>query len=93
MKLNKSQIKQLPIGRSRHIVKLTRLHYPESHSVVEFFGEAEVYIQRREKAYKKLPAGEIVVITAGNSWAEGTEKDIEENGSIVVENYLMEIYD
>ena len=92
MKLTKEDIKKLPSGASQHHVRLTRLHYPEIHNVVVFDGVTDVFIARREKAYKKLPVGQIITITAGTNWAEAGESEIEQNGSIIVEDYLMEIF-
>jgi hypothetical protein len=94
-KLTKDQIKLLPEGVSKQYVKLTRLHWPEPKVVFE--GDKELFIRRREKTLKRgrtiYPAGQIVEITLYNGcWAVADERDIENNGSIVVEDYMMEIF-
>lgn len=67
-------------------VRLTRLYYPSPEVVWE--GECKLYIQRRKD-------GTISVVTPRPeeipvSWAEYSEDDVQHDGSLVCEDYLME---
>lgn len=68
---------------------LTRLTWPIPTLV--FNGPAQLYIQRAPKQ-QGLPERLATITTKEIVWAEGSWNDVLDDGSIVVEDYQMEIF-
>ena len=82
-KLTKDEINKID-GVHSYFVVLTRLYEP--HPVTKYTGMVTFHIQRR-------PNNDIGVLAIRNmNWAEYGIEDIEEDGSCVCEDYLMEIF-
>jgi len=90
-KMTKTEVLSLPEGRELgpYHVKLSRLWEPEPKIMYE--GLSDLYVQRAP-AHKKLPERLACITTQNYTWAEGGAEDVEEDGSIVVEDYEMEIF-
>lgn len=94
IKLNKNEIMGLPEGTEEiFYVKLTRLYDPEPKQVWE--GNSQLYIQRHKiktNIRKELIDAPVVITPRAYDWAEGSYKDVFDNGDVVVEDYQMEIF-
>ncbi len=87
VQLTKAEVLALPPGDATvYRVKLTRLTYPKPMLVAEI--DSTLHVQRTPGKVSRLA---LVTPTAIN-WAEGGEGDVGEDGSVVVEDYHMEIY-
>ena len=89
-KLNKEQLMKLENG-AQCFVRLSRVLYPEP-PIVKFYGLEELSIQKFQTKKGKRIKEHMIITTKNWAWAEGSDSDISEDGSIMVEDYLMEVY-
>jgi len=91
VKLTKEEVNSLPAGdhTGPYYVKLIRLFDPAP--VVVWEGHSTLYVQRAP-AYRKRPERLACITPRAYVWAEGGYEDVEDDGSILVEDYEMEIY-
>jgi hypothetical protein len=54
-------------------------------------GESKIHVQRAA-AFRKFPERLSCITVKAIDWAEGSYKDIMDDGNLVVENYMMEIF-
>ena len=89
-KLTKAEVLALQPSNTVYHVKLTRLYYPTAKLIWE--GDTELYVQRAAK-YRNDPE-HLATVTpkAPINWAEGGDGCVEDDGSVVVEDYQMEIF-
>ena len=90
VKLSQAEVLRLPAGEiGPYHVKLIRLHYPIPK--LEWEGNSVLYVARAP-AYRKLPERLTCITPRAYVWAEGGFEDVQSDGSVVVEDYQMEIY-
>lgn len=94
----KGQLRQLtqaevlalqPGDQTEYTVELWRAYYPEP--ILKRRIKTKLYI-KRTPAYHKQPDRLLIVAVPDGSWAEGGSGDVGEDGSILVEDYLMKIF-
>jgi hypothetical protein len=89
-KLTKQEILALqPNDITLYHVKCWRLR--EDGPELTWQGESKIHIQRAA-AFRKLPERLSCITVKAIDWAEGSYKDVMDDGNLVVENYMMEIY-
>ena len=89
-----TQIEVLALQETDHAayhIRLFRLERVAPALVWE--GQSSFFIQRvpANKA-RKLPERLVVIVPRDYEWAEGSWQDVQPDGNVVVEDYLMEIY-
>jgi hypothetical protein len=88
-KLNGIQVCALePDPKAEYFVKLWRLWEPAPRLMWQ--GKSTLHIQRFTD--KKRGNHLSVITPLAYDWAEGTYRDVENDGSVVVEDYMMEIF-
>lgn len=70
-------------------IKCHRLR--ESDTELMWEGESKIHIQRAP-AFRKLPERLSCITVKAIEWAEGSYKDVMDDGSVIVEDYMMEIF-
>jgi hypothetical protein len=88
-KLTQQEVRDLKPSNVIYHVKLWRLWQPAPHLMWE--GEAQLSVQRAP-VYRKLPERLTSVTPSGHGWAEGGADDVADDGSVVVEDYMLEIF-
>ncbi len=92
LKLTRQDILNLPAGEHRFYVRLTRILDPEP--VIFWQGAAPILVERfRERRERERVT--LIAVLDGNvvpGWAEYLPDDIEADGSLICEDYMMELF-
>ncbi len=94
LKLTRQDLLNLPAGEYRFYIRLTRLFDPEP--VTFWQGAAPIVVERIYEPHRRNPERiTLIAVVDGNGipdWAEYDPDDIQPDGNLICEDYMMELF-